>query len=104
MTTVDHYKKNLGVPAEAASCHTAVVDGVVIEGHVPAQDIKRLLTDKGDIRCEIVVNAAGYYAQRVGEWFRPYGGRTVPMATMSPATPARVSVKPMVSPSTSTNP
>ena len=27
-------------------------------------------TDQGDIRCEIVVNAAGYYAQRVGEWFK----------------------------------
>ncbi|MGR3469071.1 MAG: NAD(P)/FAD-dependent oxidoreductase, partial [Shimia sp.] len=40
-------------------------------------------TDKGDIRCEYVVNAAGYYAQRVGEWFKPYGGRTVPMITMS---------------------
>lgn len=40
-------------------------------------------TDKGDIRCEFVVNAAGYYAQRVGEWFKPYGGRTVPMITMS---------------------
>lgn len=50
VTTVDPYKKNLGVPHEAASCHTAVVDGVVIEGHVPAQDIKRLLADKGDTR------------------------------------------------------
>ncbi|MEL6798348.1 MAG: FAD-dependent oxidoreductase [Pseudomonadota bacterium] len=40
-------------------------------------------TDKGDIRCEYVVNAAGYYAQRVGEWFVPYGGRTVPMMVMS---------------------
>lgn len=40
-------------------------------------------TDKGDIRCEIVVNAAGYYAQKVGEWFKPYGGRTVPMMVMS---------------------
>ncbi len=48
--TVDPYKTNLRVPREAASCHTAVVDGVVIEGHVPAQDIKRLLTDKRDIR------------------------------------------------------
>jgi hypothetical protein len=27
-----------------------VVDGVVIEGHVPAQDIKRLLADRGDLR------------------------------------------------------
>lgn len=40
-------------------------------------------TDKGDIRCEFVVNAAGYYAQRVGEWFKPYGGRTVPLTVMS---------------------
>jgi dimethylglycine dehydrogenase len=30
-----------------------------------------------------VVNAAGYYAQRVGEWFKPFGGRTVPMMVMS---------------------
>ncbi|WP_306147563.1 MULTISPECIES: FAD-dependent oxidoreductase [unclassified Roseibium] len=40
-------------------------------------------TEKGEIRCEYVVNAAGYYAQRVGEWFKPYGGRTVPMMVMS---------------------
>ncbi|MCT4655111.1 MAG: FAD-dependent oxidoreductase [Cohaesibacter sp.] len=40
-------------------------------------------TDQGDIRCTYVVNAAGYYAQRVGEWFKPYGGRTVPMMVMS---------------------
>jgi len=40
-------------------------------------------TDKGDIACDIVVNAAGYYAQRVGEWFKPFGGRTVPAMVMS---------------------
>ena len=40
-------------------------------------------TEKGDIDCDYVVNAAGYYAQRVGEWFKPYGGRTVPMMVMS---------------------
>ncbi len=40
-------------------------------------------TESGDIRCEYVVNAAGYYARRVGEWFRPYGGRAVPMMVMS---------------------
>ena len=40
-------------------------------------------TDKGSIECEIVVNAAGYYAKRVGDWFLPYGGRSVPMAVMS---------------------
>ncbi|WP_417817197.1 GcvT family protein [Tritonibacter scottomollicae] len=40
-------------------------------------------TDKGDIACDYVVNAAGYYAQRVGEWFKRYGGRSVPMMVMS---------------------
>jgi dimethylglycine dehydrogenase len=40
-------------------------------------------TEKGSIRAEIVVNAAGYYARKVGEWFRPFGGRTVPMMVMS---------------------
>ncbi|GAA6181694.1 FAD-dependent oxidoreductase [Shimia sp. NS0008-38b] len=40
-------------------------------------------TEKGDIACDYVVNAAGYYAQRVGEWFKPYGGRSVPMMVMS---------------------
>ena len=39
-------------------------------------------TEKGDIAADYVVNAAGYYAQRVGEWFKPYGGRTVPMMVM----------------------
>ncbi len=40
-------------------------------------------TEKGDIDCKYVVNAAGYYAQQVGDWFKPYGGRTVPMMVMS---------------------
>ena len=40
-------------------------------------------TDKGEIRAEFVVNCAGYYAQRVGEMFKPFGGRTVPMVVMS---------------------
>ncbi|MEY8803378.1 FAD-dependent oxidoreductase [Leisingera sp. XS_AS12] len=40
-------------------------------------------TEKGDIACDYVVNAAGYYAQRVGEWFKTYGGRTLPMMVMS---------------------
>ena len=34
------------VPAAAQSCHTAVVDGYVIEGHVPAADVRRLLEER----------------------------------------------------------
>ncbi len=40
-------------------------------------------TEQGDIRCEYVVNAAGYYAARIGDWFLPHGGRSVPMTVMS---------------------
>ncbi len=47
---VNAFKQQFNVPAQAASCHTAVVEGVAIEGHVPAQDIKRLLANRGDVR------------------------------------------------------
>ncbi len=47
---VNEYKLKFNVPTQGASCHTAIVDGITIEGHVPAQDIKRLLADRGDIR------------------------------------------------------
>jgi len=40
------YKIKGGVPPELGSCHTAFVDGYVIEGHVPASDIKRLLSER----------------------------------------------------------
>lgn len=39
-------KAKVGVPNELASCHTTVVGGYVVEGHVPASDIKKLLTQK----------------------------------------------------------
>lgn len=42
-------KQQYGVPANLASCHTAIIDGYVIEGHVPADDIKQLLINKPDI-------------------------------------------------------
>src|SRR5690606_1863569 len=40
------YKQRVGVPAGLGSCHTAVVNGLVVEGHVPASDILRLLDQK----------------------------------------------------------
>lgn len=39
-------KRDFGVPAKIRSCHTAKVGNYVIEGHVPASDIKRLLKSK----------------------------------------------------------
>ena len=42
-------KQTLGVPDKLASCHTAVVNGYLIEGHVSAEDIDRLLAQKPKI-------------------------------------------------------
>lgn len=39
-------KKELGIPAALASCHTAVVGPYLVEGHVPADVISKMLTDK----------------------------------------------------------
>ena len=39
-------RAQLGMPQKFGSCHTAVIEGYVIEGHVPAADIQRLLKDK----------------------------------------------------------
>jgi hypothetical protein len=39
-------KRKLGVPQDLASCHTAEVAGYVLEGHVPAPAVNRLLTEK----------------------------------------------------------
>ena len=41
---MDGLKDSLGVPATLRSCHTAVVGRYLIEGHVPARDVKRLLS------------------------------------------------------------
>lgn len=46
MNDVSPMKTDLGVPRGLVSCHTAVVAGYVIEGHVPAGDIQRLLREK----------------------------------------------------------
>jgi len=59
--------------------------GARIERFCPATGVRRegddwvVSTPKGEIRCEFVVNAAGYYAREVGKWF----GRDVPMMVMS---------------------
>lgn len=39
-------RSRLGIPARLGSCHTAVVGGYAVEGHVPAKDIRRLLKDR----------------------------------------------------------
>ena len=43
------YEEKYHVPSNLVSCHTAVVDGYTIEGHVPAREIKRLLEERPKI-------------------------------------------------------
>jgi hypothetical protein len=43
-------KARFGVKPQHQGCHTAVVEGYVIEGHVPATDIARLLEEKSDVK------------------------------------------------------
>lgn len=47
---VNSYKDRYGVPVSLGACHTAKVDGYVIEGHVPAADIKRLLAERPAVK------------------------------------------------------
>ena len=49
VTNVDNpsdYRERGGIPNELGSCHTGMIQGYAIEGHVPAADIKRLLAQK----------------------------------------------------------
>lgn len=47
---LDRIKTRLGVPGDLASCHTAEVSGYVIEGHVPASVLRRLLVEQPNAR------------------------------------------------------
>lgn len=43
-------KREMGIPARLQSCHTVVIGSYVLEGHVPAADVKRLLAQKPKVR------------------------------------------------------
>ena len=47
-TLLIKYKLDHGIPEKAFSCHTGIVDGYALEGHVPAADIRRLLAERPD--------------------------------------------------------
>ncbi len=49
MEDVGSVKSELGVPSDLGSCHTAVVEGYVVEGHVPADVIARLLDERPEV-------------------------------------------------------
>ena len=48
VSNTDSFRAALGMPREYGSCHSARVGGYAVEGHVPADDIKKLLAEKPD--------------------------------------------------------
>jgi hypothetical protein len=49
VTDLMSVKRDAGVPVALSSCHTTLVDGYVVEGHVPAEQVKRLLAERPEI-------------------------------------------------------
>ena len=50
ITDLNAYKQKAGLPYGMGSCHTGFIGGYAVEGHVPADDIKRLLREKPEVR------------------------------------------------------
>ena len=50
MEDVTPIARKAGVPDDARSCHTSIVDGYFVEGHVPAPDIRKLLRERPNAR------------------------------------------------------
>jgi hypothetical protein len=42
-------KRTYGVPSDVATCHTGMIGGYFVEGHVPAEDVRRMLRERPDI-------------------------------------------------------
>lgn len=49
VTDIMTVKHDSGVPVSMSSCHTSIIDGYVVEGHVPAEQVMRLLAERPDI-------------------------------------------------------
>ena len=49
MASLNQIKTKYQVPEQLQSCHTAIVNGYVVEGHVPVREIERLLTEKPNV-------------------------------------------------------
>ena len=46
---MDTVKQHYRIPKSVKSCHTAIVNGYVLEGHVPANDVKKFLSERKDV-------------------------------------------------------
>lgn len=70
---LDSIKKDAGLPDEHASCHTAKIGGYIVEGHVPAEDVKRLLKERPDaVGLAVPGMPIGSPGMEVGDTKEPY--------------------------------
>lgn len=70
---VDAVKRREGVPPALASCHTALVGGYVVEGHVPADDVTRLLAERPEaLGIAAPGMPVGSPGMEMGAWKDPY--------------------------------
>ncbi len=66
-------KQTYGVPPSLTSCHTTVVGDYVVEGHIPAEDVQRLLTEKPDVAGIAVPGMPiGSPGMESGDYTEPY--------------------------------
>jgi hypothetical protein len=70
---LDRIKADNGLPTGLSACHTTLAGGYVIEGHIPAADIQRLLTEKPDIAGIAVPGMPiGSPGMEAGDYVEPY--------------------------------
>lgn len=50
LQTLDSIKSRFGIPREIESCHTAMIEGYFVEGHIPMEAINKLLEEQPDIK------------------------------------------------------
>lgn len=50
ISSLEPIKEQYGIPKSLLSCHTSVIDGYFVEGHVPVEAIEKLLAEKPDIK------------------------------------------------------
>lgn len=74
---IDLVKKTYGVPPALGSCHTALVGGYVIEGHVPAEAVARLVRERP------ALTGIAVPGMPVGSPGMEMGGRRDPYSVMS---------------------
>jgi hypothetical protein len=66
-------KQQYGVPTNLVSCHTTLVEGYVVEGHIPAEDVIRLLTERPEIAGIAVPGMPiGSPGMESGDYVEPY--------------------------------